>query len=67
MAKCWCFANNCFKASVLEKEVLLIAKKAHKILGCKEIYKNDTLNIGSNGNEYKANIYQTHAPRYIPY
>jgi hypothetical protein len=35
--------------------------------GCNEIYKNDTLNIGSNGNEYKANIYQTHAPRYIPY
>ena len=35
--------------------------------GCKEIYKNDTLNIGSTDNEYKANIYQTHAPRYIPY
>ena len=35
--------------------------------GCKEIYKNDTLNIGDPGNEYKANIYQTHAPRYIPY
>ncbi len=35
--------------------------------GCKEIYKNDTINIGSNENEYKANIYQTHAPRYIPY
>ena len=35
--------------------------------GCKEIYKNDTLNISSGGPEYKANIYQTHAPRYIPY
>ena len=35
--------------------------------GCKEIYKNDTLNIGDPGNEYKANIYLTHAPRYIPY
>ena len=34
--------------------------------GCKEIYKNDTLNINGD-NEYKANIYQTHAPRYIPY
>jgi len=35
--------------------------------GCKEIYKNDTLNIGEGGPDYKANIYQTHAPRYIPY
>jgi len=35
--------------------------------GCKEIYKNDTLSIGDPDNEYKANIYQTHAPRYIPY
>ena len=34
--------------------------------GCKEIYKNDTLNINGD-NEYIANIYQTHAPRYIPY
>ena len=34
--------------------------------GCNEIYKNDTLNIGGD-NEYTANIYQTHAPRYIPY
>jgi len=34
--------------------------------GCKEIYKNDTLNINGD-NEYKANIYQTYAPRYIPY
>ena len=35
--------------------------------GCKEIYKNDTLSIGDPDNQYKANIYQTHAPRYIPY
>tara|TARA_Y100000815_G_scaffold247698_1_gene248298 strand:+ start:124 stop:639 length:516 start_codon:yes stop_codon:yes gene_type:complete len=35
--------------------------------GCKEIYKGDLLNIGDPGNEYKVNIYQTHAPRYIPY
>ena len=34
--------------------------------GCKEIYKNDTLNVNGD-NEYIANIYQTHAPRYIPY
>jgi len=34
--------------------------------GCKEIYKNDTLNVNGD-NEYVANIYQTHAPRYIPY
>ena len=34
--------------------------------GCKEIYKNDTLNINGD-NEYRANIYQTYAPRYIPY
>jgi len=34
--------------------------------GCNEIYKNDTLNINGE-NEYIANIYQTHAPRYIPY
>jgi len=34
--------------------------------GCKEIYKNDTLTINGN-NEYIANIYQTRAPRYIPY
>lgn len=36
-------------------------------MGCKEIYKNDTLSIGDPDNQYKANIYQTHAPRYIPY
>lgn len=35
--------------------------------GCQEIYKNDMLNIGDPGKQYKANIYQTHAPRYIPY
>ncbi len=34
--------------------------------GCNEIYKNDILNINGE-NEYRANIYQTHAPRYIPY
>ena len=34
--------------------------------GCKEIYKNDTLTVNGD-NEYRANIYQTHAPRYIPY
>ena len=33
--------------------------------GCKELYKNDTVDV--NGKEYQANIYQTHAPRYIPY
>ena len=35
--------------------------------GCQEINKNDMLNIGDPGKEYKANIYKTHAPRYIPY
>ena len=35
--------------------------------GCQEINKNDMLNIGDPGKQYKANIYQTHAPRYIPY
>lgn len=35
--------------------------------GCQEINKNDTLNIGDPGKQYKANIYQTYAPRYIPY
>ena len=33
--------------------------------GCKELYKNDTVDV--NGKDYQANIYQTHAPRYIPY
>ena len=32
----------------------------------KKTYKNDTLTINGD-NEYRANIYQTHAPRYIPY
>jgi hypothetical protein len=32
--------------------------------GCKELYKNDTVDV--NGKEYKATLYQTHAPRYIP-
>lgn len=35
--------------------------------GCQEINKNDMLNIGDPGKQYKANIYQTHSPRYIPY
>ena len=35
--------------------------------GCQEINKNDMLNIGDPGKQYKANIYQTQAPRYIPY
>tara|TARA_B110000971_G_scaffold217811_1_gene255453 strand:+ start:753 stop:1280 length:528 start_codon:yes stop_codon:yes gene_type:complete len=35
--------------------------------GCREIYKNDALDIGRGGNQYTADIYQTHAPRYIPY
>jgi len=35
--------------------------------GCQEIYKNEMLNIGDPGKQYKANIYQTQAPRYIPY
>jgi hypothetical protein len=35
--------------------------------GCKEINKTDTLNVGQADNQYTANIYQTHAPRYIPY
>jgi len=33
--------------------------------GCKELYKNDIVDV--NGKDYQANIYQTHAPRYIPY
>lgn len=35
--------------------------------GCQELNKNDILNIGDPGKQYKANIYQTHTPRYIPY
>ena len=33
--------------------------------GCKELYKNDTINL--NDKDYNVNIYQTYAPRYIPY
>lgn len=35
--------------------------------GCQEINKNDMLNIGDPGKQYKANIYQPSGPRYIPY
>ena len=35
--------------------------------GCKEIYKNDNVNFGENGTSYSASIYNTKAPRYIPY
>ena len=35
--------------------------------GCQEINKNDMLNIGDPGKQYKANIYKNHVPRYIPY
>lgn len=35
--------------------------------GCKEIYKNDNVNFGENGESYSASIYNTAAPRYIPY
>ena len=35
--------------------------------GCQEINKNDMLNIGDPGKQYKANIYQSSGPRYIPY
>jgi len=35
--------------------------------GCKEIYKNDLITIGDSEKQYKATIYNTHAPRYIPY
>ena len=34
--------------------------------GCQEINKGDELTIGDPNNEYRANIYQTHAPRYLP-
>ena len=33
--------------------------------GCKELQKNDTVDV--NGKTYQTTIYQTHAPRYIPY
>ncbi len=35
--------------------------------GCREIRKNDTLNMGENGGQYTASIYNTISPRYIPY
>lgn len=35
--------------------------------GCKEINKNDTVLFGENGTAYSASIYNTKAPRYIPY
>ena len=35
--------------------------------GCKEINKGDNINMEETGNIYKASIYGTIAPRYIPY
>ena len=35
--------------------------------GCKEMYKDELITIGDPGTEYKVNVYQTVAPRYIPY
>jgi len=35
--------------------------------GCKEINKGENVKMGDNGSEYKASIYGTIAPRYIPY
>ena len=35
--------------------------------GCNEIYKNDNVQFGENGATYSASIYNTKAPRYIPY
>ena len=35
--------------------------------GCSEIYKNDNVKFGENGTTYSASIYNTKAPRYIPY
>ena len=35
--------------------------------GCREINKGENINMGDNGSEYKASIYGTIAPRYIPY
>lgn len=34
--------------------------------GCKELNKGDTLLMGEEGTEYKASIYGTVSPRYIP-
>ena len=35
--------------------------------GCKELNKGDTINMGDTENQYKASIYGTIAPRYIPH
>ena len=35
--------------------------------GCKELNKGDIINMGETDNQYKASIYGTIAPRYIPY
>ena len=35
--------------------------------GCTEIYKNDNVQFGEGGQSYSASIYNTKAPRYIPY
>ena len=34
--------------------------------GCKELNKGDSINMGETENQYKASIYGTIAPRYIP-
>ena len=35
--------------------------------GCKEINKGDQVSMGEDGTEYKASIYGTISPKYIPY
>ncbi len=35
--------------------------------GCSEIYKDEIITIGDSGTSYKVTIYNTYAPRYIPY
>ena len=35
--------------------------------GCSEIYKDEIVTIGDPGTSYKVTIYNTYAPRYIPY
>ena len=35
--------------------------------GCREINKGDSVDMGDTGNIYKASVYGTIAPRYIPY
>ena len=35
--------------------------------GCSEIYKDEIITIGDPGTSYKVTIYNTYAPRYIPY